>query len=434
MNPPVNIVDDEDEPKTLQEYFERQRQRKHQRQENSQDHLIPISSPASKSNAAIVPSPPRGDQSSQPPLPEVQDRGAIWLFKDTKSQPDEWLAFRSSDQAKLAGVSLGDSVIVRGGRWAVDVEKHEMRPRFWEGDAIAVRRCLWCWKVGRTLVKPMGTEEDDTVLENKYLQLQSRWEVTDEEVTLSTSVTVMFSRGADGDVKFWLKKTAAWRVSVFKSVLFRGWEGAAEEDSASDEKPPSHLVLVVHGVGESLFARKDSAWPNFVECVSLLREEGWEQTAPAASGKTEFLPIEWWRPCNDLKSERIARASLPSARKIRTVSNEVVVDALMYITPRWREVILAETVSHMKRVVDMFIADHPGFSVDNITVVGHSLGSTILFDLLTTATPPKAHILPFVPRNFISMGSPVGFIFGTTEADPHWLNSRLAAMQIHPQG
>jgi len=97
-------------------------------------------------------------------------------------------------------------------------------------------------------------------------------------------------------------------------------------------------------------------------------------------------------------------------------------------------VILAATVAHMKSVLETFTSDFPEFSTENITVVGHSLGSVILFDLLTTAGLAPAHVIPFVPRNFISLGSPTGFIFGTTEKDPAWLNARLSRMRIHDEG
>lgn len=48
-----------------------------------------------------------------------------------------------------------------------------------------------------------------------------------------------------------------------------------------DERPPSHLVLLVHGVGESLFSRGDVGWPSFVECAESVRSVGWDLCSSA---------------------------------------------------------------------------------------------------------------------------------------------------------
>ena len=48
-----------------------------------------------------------------------------------------------------------------------------------------------------------------------------------------------------------------------------------------DERPPSHLVLLVHGVSESLFSRGDVGWPSFVECAESVRSVGWDLCSSA---------------------------------------------------------------------------------------------------------------------------------------------------------
>jgi hypothetical protein len=67
----------------------------------------------------------------------------------------------------------------------------------------------------------------------------------------------------------------------------------------------------------------------------------------------------------------------------------------------------------------------------DITLVGHSLGSVILFEILSHADLPSSQCLPFFPKNYIAMGSPIAVFGNTSEDDPDWFPNRVSSMRIN---
>jgi len=366
-----------------------------------------------------------------------------WLFRPLKQSgdPGPWRSFRATDQKKLFDATDGGLVAVRGGRWVVDVTKREMRPQYWERkDPITVRTCCWSWKDCKSWA-PAGSEQDDALLDEAFVDFVAAVEestngrVPDEDLILSHSVvTLSVNRKGDVSVNF-KREGEGWASSLFggKNFLYRGWSGEREAENAGDECPTKHLILVVHGVGESFFSRHDTPLPIFEECVDSVRQIGWELAKPEADMKIEALPIHWHLELEGVKNE-IMRSALPSLSRLRAVANELVLDAIMWLSPRWRAVILDSAAKHMREVVLKFKKNNPRWDIEEVTILSHSLGSAIAFELLTGLNLPKSQSLPFVPLNFVSMGSPISYLYGVEEGSPDWLNRRLASMRLHPSG
>jgi pimeloyl-ACP methyl ester carboxylesterase len=107
---------------------------------------------------------------------------------------------------------------------------------------------------------------------------------------------------------------------------------------------------------------------------------------------------------------------VPSLLKTLTT---VLLDILLYYTPQFRERIVRAVSREMNRIYNLFLERNPAFN-GRVSLIGHSLGSAICFDIL--CRQPLSNNIP-VPREFnldtrlaldfdvhgfFAVGSPVG--------------------------
>jgi hypothetical protein len=97
-------------------------------------------------------------------------------------------------------------------------------------------------------------------------------------------------------------------------------------------------------------------------------------------------------------------------------------------------VIFETVVERISATMALFAAHNPSWQPDRWTVVGHSLGSVILFELLSS--PELAHTWPAAlrPLHFVAVGSPIAAFVNTFEDDPAWLNARLGQLRLQRAG
>ncbi|KAI6661192.1 Phospholipase DDHD2-like isoform X1 [Oopsacas minuta] len=101
-----------------------------------------------------------------------------------------------------------------------------------------------------------------------------------------------------------------------------------------------------------------------------------------------FLPIAWHiclRSDYDNVDLRLDAISLTCTPKIRHFSNSVLTDILFYTSPLYCQTIIDTTTYEMNRLLSLYKARNPEF-IGRISLIGHSLGSCILFDLLANQT------------------------------------------------
>ena len=106
------------------------------------------------------------------------------------------------------------------------------------------------------------------------------------------------------------------------------------------------------------------------------------------AGRVEFLPIAWHtclRSDFDNVDHRLSAISLSSTPKIRHFSNSALTDILFYTSPVYCQTIIDTTSSEMNRILSLYRARNPEF-LGSVSLIGHSLGSCILFDLLANQT------------------------------------------------
>lgn len=79
---------------------------------------------------------------------------------------------------------------------------------------------------------------------------------------------------------------------------------------------------------------------------------------------------------------------------VRQIANEVVLDVLLYLTPAFRSRILNFVCYKINKLYHKFCENNPSFVRDGgkCSVIGHSLGTVILFDILALQVNPMSSL------------------------------------------
>jgi hypothetical protein len=141
----------------------------------------------------------------------------------------------------------------------------------------------------------------------------------------------------------------------------------------------------------------------------------------------QFLPITWASVIADTSfKDDLLACTLPTCASARGFLNHVAVDTMFFMSPHFHRLIVARVVTEVNRVVALFCAHNPRFDKNNVSIMGHSLGSVIASDILTRApvTPSSslsssssssaadaADALAFPVLNFFAVGSPAGLFY-----------------------
>ncbi|RCK54888.1 hypothetical protein Cantr_03930 [Candida viswanathii] len=202
-----------------------------------------------------------------------------------------------------------------------------------------------------------------------------------------------------------------------------------------------HLVLCIHGIGQVLGSKYESI--NFTHNINILRntmkrvyegnddyrklaykeeEKGLEEDT--TNNRIQVLPISWrhrvgFNPQEKFDSDKPSR--LPALSQInvegisalRDVVGDVVLDVLLFYQPRYLNQIISAVTSELNRVYQLYKERNPNFN-GKVHIMGHSLGSAIAFDILSTQpgkipeNPDLEKHLTFDVTNLFLVGSPVG--------------------------
>lgn len=191
------------------------------------------------------------------------------------------------------------------------------------------------------------------------------------------------------------------------------------------------LVLCVHGIGQTL--GKKYEYVNFAHTVNLLRENMKKLYSQSDSLKQlnkdrgnddwesnpgiQVLPITW-RHSIKFKTvpteDDICNPEVPALEDItvsgilplRRLVGDVALDVLLYGEKYYQELILDTVMNELNDTYTLFKKKNPDFN-GRVHLIGHSLGSLILFDMLSRHRHYK---LRFNVSHFFGIGSPVGLI------------------------
>ncbi|CAJ1431198.1 unnamed protein product [Effrenium voratum] len=321
---------------------------------------------------------------------------AAWFFRSA----DAWAPFRRCDQRRLEQSLEGlegaaprrAPVPVNGGRGEVDLQQRLYLDRY-ANVSCPVRRSIW-YRKNELGIEPYEEAEDAEVVSG------------DREVRA---------------VKSWIgqiemrESPCSSPGSWFNDVeVHRGFkvesQAGDEEEFLSEEV--SHFFILTHGLGEKLSRKMGGGLAHVASDLrsgmqqSLLLLAGYTKTGtawePPEDGRPvvrcDVIPLEWWESLHSEDMDaRLEDITLPSLGMLRDVANCAISDAIFYMQNRGKllgtiHVKLEEMVARIKQY-------NPGFS-GGISLVGHSLGGVIFFDLLA------AEDLSFRPRALITLGAP----------------------------
>ncbi|KAF4675394.1 hypothetical protein FOL47_007852 [Perkinsus chesapeaki] len=169
--------------------------------------------------------------------------------------------------------------------------------------------------------------------------------------------------------------------------------------------PVDHIILVVHGIGpgdEHLNNNLDMMRETF-EFVRL--HWFWSMKVDC-----HIEMINWKKHVRESQKrmfEKITPARLSGGEQYhdtRMLLNVATADIIYYITPDKRQIILDTVTKLLNDTVSRLQSSHPQrYANSRVSLVGHSLGSVILYDILKEAANP----LKFEVDRFFLWGSPL---------------------------
>jgi hypothetical protein len=133
----------------------------------------------------------------------------------------------------------------------------------------------------------------------------------------------------------------------------------------------------------SIQQKQVDEWKN--QCVKAVKASIPEPLPPSC---VEILPIEWFSRLHDSSSslmQSLKATTLDTIPALRAIANDMVFYVLMYLTPAFCEAVLECVTEQINEIFKTFQQIHPIFlpSGGKCSLVGHSLGSVICWDLLS---------------------------------------------------
>lgn len=384
-------------------------------------------------------------------------------MKAVLAEASTWTPLDAEDavEAEKALAEGRAEVAVRQGRLAVlDTQLLQIRPIYWAGSRCSVRRSTWFivstssadllpvppvleLLVERLYAKHAAWVAADTADPGLVEKIESMERPFQEHMLvvtrglpdravlkpLNARSPVTTPTGLESPPLPLLSPASGSPKKDSQAImLVRGYSSAMAElgvrggalpkpiciESYRPRPPPKHLVLTVHGIGQKLAGRLGYG---FVRDVSTLREQ--MQLVADEPQSLAVLPILWrpelQLPGNyyadvegkgagfDMMLQRICLESVPA---IRSLFSDACMDVLLYMMPKHRAIIMGSLVRELQRVYALFLAWNPQFS-GKVHLIGHSLGSALLADLLTGPESP----LSFPISSFFALGSPASLFF-----------------------
>uniref|UniRef100_A0A672GVZ4 SEC23 interacting protein n=1 Tax=Salarias fasciatus TaxID=181472 RepID=A0A672GVZ4_SALFA len=384
----------------------------------SQSHNPYRHTPSSSRANPYIPAPEPPPTHMQGPPPPATTAGAIvpagpmmhytnlyeavqphWFFCKQVESKSVWLPFSIIDSLQLEETYNSvqpdpENVIVRtdGGRYDVQLYDRMRTAVYWEEEPTEVRRCSWFYKGDTDSRFVPYSEEFSEKLEAEYKKAVStnqwhrRLEFPSGETIVmhNPKVIVQFQPSSMPD-EWGTTQDGQTRPRVVK----RGIDDDHDEVPDGELATVDHLVFMVHGIGPVC----DLRFRSMIECVDdfrnvslkLLHSHYKKSVDEHKISRVEFLPVQWHTALHGDATgvdRRIKKITLPSTGRLRHFTNETLLDVLFYNSPTYCQTIMDAVALEINRLHALFMTRNPDYR-GGISVAGHSLGSLILFDLLS---------------------------------------------------
>ncbi|XP_026173743.1 phospholipase DDHD1b [Mastacembelus armatus] len=303
-----------------------------------------------------------------------------------------------------------EAVCVRGGLYEVDIREKECYPVYWnQQDRIPVMRGQWfidgTWLPleedesnlieqehlsrfrGQQMRDTYEMEAVTTMIDSKdaihSLKLSRNhvdWHSVDEVYLYSDATTSKIARTVT-------QKLGFSKVSSSGTRLHRGYvEEAAPEDTTPET---THIVFVVHGIGQKMDQGR------IIRNTSMMRDAARKMEEKHFSDRTtehvEFLPVEW-RSKLALDGDTVDSITPDKVRSLRDMLNSSAMDIMYYTSPLYRDEITRGLTLELNRLYSLFCSRNSEFRQNGkVSIVSHSLGCVITFDIMTGWDPVRFH-------------------------------------------
>ena len=355
-----------------------------------------------------------GDDS--PSVTEPKQQSQCSSSPGKKPQDLLWSPLRKCDcQALNLATDPHPMVHIEGGRATADPTHNIIFPNFIGGRHRELTSAFWFVREERSknnvVLEPVSHVQDSAKIEALYQKAINAASslgsgiasVLNDELTLSDGSKVRIKQV--GGCLSMQKTPPGWFSSSL--LLQRGYdeytvEGEEEECALG---PVRHVVFIVHGIGEAVFSRQDVNMPDLVDMTNSTRIavqkkqfKQWKQrcnkaqkegrSPPPPPNRIEFLPIQWFHRLHDSSLEltkSLKSVSLTSIPALRSIANDIVFDVLLYLTPEFCGSVISCVTDQINELLQSVKKIHPDF-VDaggEYSLVGHSLGSVIVWDILS---------------------------------------------------
>ncbi|KAK3234807.1 hypothetical protein CYMTET_54951 [Cymbomonas tetramitiformis] len=332
----------------------------------------------------------------------------------------------------LVDDDIGERIVVKGGLHQVDLEMREMSPCYWSAAALPrVLRGSWFversgewvpveesvaeqlegaflgqvwnrkteqeggWMGARVdLVGRDGAYVEEAMggwvggrvdlvgrtqggLHAYFLEADQMWLCDD---TLSTKIVRAMSQVAGSSSG---PPGARLRRGYDAALMWRhnesDWGVEAEEQRARHTEV-THLVLVVHGIGQRL------DFVSLTTDLSALRRNLHSVNPDHfprghRHHRVEVLPVQWRKHLSLEADNMVEKLQPHGARALRQALHTTILDGLYYLTPRHCQDIIDSVTLEMNTIYHRFMRRNPSFK-GTVSMLGHSLGSVLAYDIL----------------------------------------------------
>ncbi|XP_057591008.1 SEC23-interacting protein isoform X3 [Hippopotamus amphibius kiboko] len=322
-----------------------------------------------------------------------------WFYCKEIEYKQLWMPFSVFDSLNLEEIYNSvqpdpESVVLGtdGGRYDVYLYDRMRKAVYWEEEPAEVRRCTWFYKGDTDSRFIPYTEEFSEKLEAEYKkavttnQWHRRLEFPSGETIVmhNPKVIVQFQPSSVPD-EWGTTQDGQTRPRVVK----RGIDDNLDEIPGGEMPQVDHLMFMVHGIGPVC----DLRFRSIIECVDdfrvvslkLLQTHFKKSLDDRKVSRVEFLPVHWHGSLGGDATgvdRNIKKITLPSIGRFRHFTNETLLDILFYNSPTYCQTIVEKVGLEINRLYALFMSRNPDFK-GGVSVAGHSLGSLILFDILT---------------------------------------------------
>ncbi|XP_028159172.1 uncharacterized protein LOC114351976 isoform X2 [Ostrinia furnacalis] len=363
-----------------------------------------------------------------------------WFYRVDVEGKSIWRGFSATDSRALEEAfhspDLNENTLVAtdGGRFDVNVMGRLRIAVYWPDKPTNVRRCSWFYK-GATLYVPY-TEPIAEKLEEEYRhgvttgEWHRRLVLPNNESVVMHGPAVMVHFPQSASDPFGSAPESTMRPRVVRRGI--------DEAEIEDPEPSSidHLLLLCHGVGSACdmrFRPVEEVVDDFrATSLQLLQSHYRNSFDKGVVNRVEVLPISWHSTLHSGETgvdKRLAEITLESIPRLRSFTNDTLLDVLLYTSPVFCQTIIDTVCAELNRIYKLFKVRNPLFK-GSVSLGGHSLGSVILYDLLChqlgatekASSPDKSYVsggagtgqpsviypnLEFTPAALYALGSPI---------------------------